>query len=66
VQNAAIQPSGAGPLSPQKGSGEAVDTNRLYNLPPKKLGETFNTAWYVKNVEANSLVINQGSEPVMK
>jgi hypothetical protein len=43
VQNAAMKFSGAGPLSPQKGSGQAVDTNRL-DSDPSKLGETFNIA----------------------
>jgi hypothetical protein len=41
VQNAAMQPSGVGPFLLQKGSGQVVDTNRLYN-DLSNIGETFN------------------------
>lgn len=44
VQNTATQLSGAGPFAPQNGSGHAVDTNRLCNLPPIKRAETLSTA----------------------
>jgi hypothetical protein len=60
VQNAATQPCGAGPFSPQKGSGQAVDTN-LLESDASNIGETFNIAWYLKKVEENSL--NQVSGP---